>query len=147
MTSEMMGTPKMIVPFEWILENVDEKPTTIASIMILFRGEQVFRVGLKNLAQWPILFFMAINLSHIGMKVEDVRYGIQDSGIGPATMTEMKKEDIGKEGSLQLYSPLHLRRKSLETARLCFEFASKELIPAIPINCVIDLPRINYGLL
>ncbi|EFX74038.1 hypothetical protein DAPPUDRAFT_226949 [Daphnia pulex] len=124
MKSEMMGTPKMIVPFEWILENVDEKPTTIASIMILFRGEQVFRVGLKNLAQWPILFFMAINLSHIGMKVEDVRYGIRDSGIGPATMTEMKKEDIGNEGSLQLFT-ITLEEKVLRNCtfvfRICIE--------------------------
>jgi hypothetical protein len=47
----------MIVPFEWILENVDEKPTTIASKMILFRGEQVFRVGLKNLAQFFCFVF------------------------------------------------------------------------------------------
>jgi speckle-type POZ protein len=124
MTSEMFGTPKMIVPFEWILENIDEKPTTIVSKMILFRGEQVFRVGLKNLAQSPVLFFMAINLSHIGMKVEDVRYGIQGSDIGPATMGEMKKEDIFEEGSLQLFT-ITLEEKVLGNCtfvfRICIE--------------------------
>jgi hypothetical protein len=38
----------MILPYEWIWENVEEEPMTIASKMISFRGERVFRVGLKN---------------------------------------------------------------------------------------------------
>lgn len=47
------------------MEDVDEQ-TTIASKMILFRGERVFHgVGLKNHAKDPILFFMAINLIKI----------------------------------------------------------------------------------
>jgi hypothetical protein len=128
MTSEMFGTPKMIVPFEWILENIDEKPTTIVSKMILFRGEQVFRVGLKNLAQSPVLFFMAINLSHIGMKVEDVRYGIQGSDIVPATMREMKKEDIGEEGSLQLFT-ITLGKKVLGNCTFVFRICIKGTDP------------------
>jgi speckle-type POZ protein len=99
----MFGTPQMIVPYEWILENVEEAPMTMASKMILFRGERVFRVGLKNHAPKPVLFLVAINLSQIGMKVKDVKYGIQGSGIGPTTMKEMTKEDTGVEGSLQLF--------------------------------------------
>ncbi len=94
----------MIVPYEWILENVEVEPMTIASKMILFRGEKVFRVGLKNHTKSPILFFMAIDLGKIGMKVEDVKYGIQGSGSSPATMKEMTKKDIGDEGSLQLFT-------------------------------------------
>jgi hypothetical protein len=103
----MSGTQKMIVPYEWILENVEEEPMTIASKMILFRGEKVFRVGLKNHALNPVLFLVAINLSQIGMKVEDVRYGIQGSGTSPATMLQMTKEDTGvDEGSLLLFKTL-----------------------------------------
>ncbi len=96
--------PKMIVPYEWILENVGEEPMTIASKMILFRGEKVFRVGVKNYADSPILFFVAIDLNKIGMKVEDVKFGLQGSSIGPATMEEMMKENIGDGGSLQLFT-------------------------------------------
>jgi speckle-type POZ protein len=104
MASEMVGTPKMIVPYEWILENVGEELATIASKMILFRGEKVFRVGLQNRAKWPILFLMAIDLGKMGMRVEDVKYGIQDSGLGPATIMEMKNENIDeKDGNLLLF--------------------------------------------
>jgi hypothetical protein len=97
----------MIVPYEWILENVGEEPMTIASKMISFRGEKVFRVGLKNHTLKPVLFLMAVDLGKIGMKVEDVLYGIQGSGTSPATMKGMTKEDIGDEGNLQLFTIKH----------------------------------------
>jgi speckle-type POZ protein len=61
MTWETKRAPMMILPYEWILENVEEESMTIASKMISFRGEKVFRVGLKNHAQSPILFLVAIN--------------------------------------------------------------------------------------
>ncbi|EFX82554.1 hypothetical protein DAPPUDRAFT_316297 [Daphnia pulex] len=99
MTSEAM----MIVPYEWILENVEKQTTTIASKIISFRGEKVFRVGLKNHAKRPILFLMAIDLRKMGMKVKDVKYGMHGSGIGPATMEQMFREDMDDEGSLQLF--------------------------------------------
>jgi hypothetical protein len=106
MTSETivpkMIVPKMIVPYEWILENVGRERMTIASKMILFRGEKVFRVGLNT--QSPILFVVAIDLNKMGMKVEDVKFRIQGSGLDPATMMEMTREDIGNEGSLQLFT-------------------------------------------
>jgi speckle-type POZ protein len=104
MASETISTPKMIVPYEWILENVEEEPMTITSKMILFRGEKIFRVGLKNYAKHPFLFFIAIDLGKIGMKVQDVKYGIQGSGLGPAKMEEMTQENIGDEGNLQLFT-------------------------------------------
>jgi hypothetical protein len=61
-------------------------------------------VGLKNHVESPILFFMAVNLSQIGMKVESVTYGIEESDNSPATLREMKNENIGNEGSLQLFT-------------------------------------------
>jgi speckle-type POZ protein len=104
MASETTGTPKMIVPYEWILENVEVEPMTIASKMILFRGQRVFRVGLKNHAKSSVLFVVAIGPNKIGMKVEDVKYGIQSNGIGPAKMEEMTQENIGDNGNLQLFT-------------------------------------------
>jgi hypothetical protein len=108
MTSKIFGTPKMIVPYEWILGNVGQKSITIASKMISFRGEKVFRVGLKNYARWPhdlpILFLMAIDLRKIGMRVENVKCGMQGNGNGPAKMEKMIRKDKDDEGSLQLFT-------------------------------------------
>ena len=99
MASVTSGIAKMIVQYEWILENVEGEPKTIASKMILFRGEKVFRVGLKNHKggdEPPVLFFMAVDLNKMGMKVEGVTYGIQDGDIdGPEKMIEMAQENIG----------------------------------------------------
>jgi speckle-type POZ protein len=100
----IISTPKMIVPYEWILENVEEEPMTMASKMILFRGEKVFRVGLKNHAPRPVLFLIAVDLGKMGIKVKGVKYGLQGSGIGPANMTSMTEEKIGDEGNLQLFT-------------------------------------------
>jgi hypothetical protein len=98
--------PQMIVPYEWILENVEEEPMTIASKMILFRGERVFRVGLKNHPLNPVLFFVVFDLNKIGMEVVDVMYGIQGRGSRPATMKEMTRQFIGGDGSLHLFTTL-----------------------------------------
>jgi speckle-type POZ protein len=98
-------TPKLIVLYEWSFESVEEQPATIASKMILFRGEKIFRVGLKNHAKSPILFFMAIDLNKIGMEVEDVMYGMQGSGLSPAIMKQMGKDYMqGNNRSLQLFT-------------------------------------------
>jgi speckle-type POZ protein len=87
------------------LKNVGEERRTIASKMILLRGERVFRVGLKNHGESPILFLMAVNLSQIGMKVESDTYGRQENDIGADQRRwEMKNEYIGNEGSLQLFT-------------------------------------------
>jgi hypothetical protein len=108
MPSKMFGTATMIVPYEWNFESFEEEePMTISSKMILFRGEKVFRVGLKNHTKLPILFFMAIDLGKIGMKVKDVMFEFHGiSVIGPAKMTRMTKHDLGDEGNLQLFTVL-----------------------------------------
>jgi hypothetical protein len=129
MTSKIFGTPMMIVPYEWILENVEEEPMTMASKMILFRGEKVFRVGLKNHAESAILFFVAINLSKIGLKVEDVTYQIQDGGTTwPVTMEQMKKENIGDGGSLQLFKT-RLGKKIVGNCSFSFRIVLEGVIP------------------
>ncbi len=115
----------MIVPYEWILENVEEEPMTIASKMISFRGEKVFRVGLKNYAVDPVLFLVAIDLRKMGMKVKDVKFGLQGSGICPEKMTCIYEEVIGDEGSLQLFTGIDLAKKFLGnftfSFRICIE--------------------------
>ncbi len=74
--------------------------------MILFRGQRVFRVGLKNYAKYSILFFVVIDLNKIGMEVEDVTYGIRGNGSGPATMKKMTKENTGGCENLHLFKTL-----------------------------------------
>jgi speckle-type POZ protein len=101
----MANSAQMILPYRWILETVEEEPKTIASKMILFRGERVFRVGLKNRAESPMLLFLAADLNRLGMRVEDVMYGVEDADTCPGEMTKMKREDeIGIDGSLQLFT-------------------------------------------
>jgi hypothetical protein len=66
------------------------------------------------------------------MKVEDVKYGIQGSGssssIGPTTMKEMKKEDIGEEGSLQLFT-IKLEENVLGNCTFVFRICIKGTDP------------------
>jgi speckle-type POZ protein len=101
----MAYSAQMIVPYQWILNIDEEEPKTFASKMILFRGERVFRVGLKNRAESPMLLFVAADLNRLGMKVEEVMYGVEDADTCPAKMEEMKREDqIGIDGSLQLFT-------------------------------------------
>ncbi len=96
---------QMIVQYEWILENVDREPKTFASKMISFRGAKVFRVSLKNRVKSPVLIFMVVDLNKLGMRVEEVTYGIQGSDIGPATMSQMEQKNMdGDDGNLQLFT-------------------------------------------
>jgi speckle-type POZ protein len=120
MTSILFGNPNMILPYEWILENIEEEPMTIASNMILFRGEKVFRVGLKNHEMNPVLFFMSIDLGKIGMKVEDVMYGKPGIGNGVAKMAKLKNQDIGDEGSLQLFTIKFPKKKFVGKFKIMF---------------------------
>jgi hypothetical protein len=93
----MSSGAMMIVSYEWILENVGEEPMTIASKMISFRGEKVFRVGLKNHALKPVLFLVVIDLHKIGMMVLDVTYEIQGNCTGPTKMKKMMNEKISDD--------------------------------------------------
>ena len=73
--------------------------------MILFQGAKVFRVSLKNRVKSPVLIFMAVDLNKLGMRVEEVTYGIQGSDIGPATMSQMEQKNIDSDdGNLQLFT-------------------------------------------
>jgi speckle-type POZ protein len=103
MASQQKSENAMIIQYEWVFANVEKVPKTFASKMICFRGLKVFRLGLKNLVTSPFLFFVALDLNKIGMRVEEVSYGIQDSESAPSTMSQIKQEDIGDNGNLQLF--------------------------------------------
>ena len=66
----------LIVPYQWKLENADKAFKTMASNLILFRGEKVFRVALKNSENGQsTLIFLAVNLNKMGLQVSDVVCG------------------------------------------------------------------------
>ena len=121
------GIAKMIVQYEWILEDVEKEKMTIASKMILFRGERIFRVGLKNHVSWPVLFFIAIDINKMGMRVKEVMYGIQDSGIGTTTMTQMKEDKIS-DGSLQLFN-VNLKKQVTGNCTFVFRICIEGSVP------------------
>jgi hypothetical protein len=105
MASTTSGIAKMILQYDWILEDVEKLPMTYATKMIFFRGEKFFRLGLKNYAKMPVLFFIAVNLEKIGLKVVSVSYALKKSRqmAGPENMWMMKEEEIG-HGPIQLFN-------------------------------------------
>ena len=112
MASENSGKTFLIVPYEWILENVEKDFKTITSNLILFRGERVFRLALKNLGNGKsTLLFVAINLNKLGLKISGVVCGKE--GSETHYMMEEYLPDKNKvkcklcnsdEGSLQLFT-------------------------------------------
>ena len=73
MATSNLAKSLMIVSYDWKLENVEKDFKTIASKMVLFGGEKVFRVALKNSENGQAtLIFLAINLNKIGLEVSDV---------------------------------------------------------------------------
>jgi hypothetical protein len=130
----------MIVQYEWILDDVEEEPKTFASKMILFRGGKVFRVGLKNHVTSPFLFFVTIDLNKMGMRVERVLFGFQDSEIDPGMtnpwMHQMTKENIGDDGnissnddgSLQLFT-INLAKQVSGTCTFVFRIHIEGSVP------------------
>ena len=108
MAASNLSKSLLIVPYEWILENVEKDLNAIASNVILFRGERVFRVALKNSENKPpTLLFLAMNLNKIGLRIADVVCGKE----GVDTLRRMdEKKPIGKQeeihskgGHLQLF--------------------------------------------
>ena len=103
------GNSLWIVPYEWKLENVDKDFKTIASKMILFDSDELFRVALKKSENGQLtLIFLAINLNKIGLQVSDVVCG--KKGVDTHFMMKdsdphkKKEEKCFKEGHFQLFT-------------------------------------------
>ena len=104
MATQNPGESLLIVPYEWKLENVEKDFKTIASNLILFRGEKVFRVALKkNRNGQPDLFFLAINLNKMGLQVFDVVCGMEGDESHCKMLESQTKRNFG-EGGLQLFT-------------------------------------------
>ena len=103
------GKSLLIVSYEWVLENVEKDLNTIASNLILFRGEKVFRVALRNSDKGQsTLFFLAINLNKIGLQVSEIHCAKEDVD-SLCSMSEIKpyrkkEENLSGEGNFQLFT-------------------------------------------
>lgn len=101
----------LVFTYEWELTDVENKPMTILSKTIKFCGQLSFRLGLKN-SQYPTLFFIAINLNKLGMKVTNVTYissTPDDDPRGKKRRERMElKDQEDDEGSIQLYTDVAL---------------------------------------
>lgn len=97
-TEMVANNSRIQLSYEWELDNIEEN-RLYSSKMILFRGQKVFRVGLKNLNTKPTLFFVAFNLNKMAMQVADVQHYTQ----GVNTLKLMVNENGGKDGTLQLF--------------------------------------------
>ena len=152
MATENSGKSLLIVRYDWTLENVEKDFKTVASNLILFRGERVFRVALRHSGghgpqAQTNLIFLAINLNKIGLRIVDVVCGME----GVDTQCRMneskprgKKEDHSDEGGLQLFTSNVDVMWMLSTAgnvRLAFKFTSKESSMNILTTRVISCKR------
>ncbi len=101
----------VVAPYEWALKNVERNvQKTFASKMILFRGERVFRVGLKNDTNKLTLIFMSINLNKMGLNVKEVVYWYSTEGFAiqskhePKIPQHIKMENHNGDCSLQFFT-------------------------------------------
>ncbi len=98
-------SPHAVFKYQWDLTDIKRKPVTILSKMIEFRGEKLFRVGLKNRASSALLFFMTTNLNKMGLKVVDVSFNFQS--VENKKMTPVNITKKLETGAIQLFtSPL-----------------------------------------
>lgn len=113
-TAESTQEPRIKVSYEWELEDIEEDKS-YSSKLISFRGQKVFRVGLKNFNTKPTLFFMAFNLNKIGMLVADVHNYTQGANI----LKRMTNETGYQDGSLQLFTS-HLSKAVVGSCTFVF---------------------------
>lgn len=97
----------LVFTYEWTLTDVENQPMTILSKTIKFCDQLSFRLGLKN-SSTPTLFFIAINLNKMGMKVTDVTYISSTPGDDPQEKETRERMDFqdqeDNEGSIQLFT-------------------------------------------
>lgn len=96
-----------IVPYQWNLKEMNEEPKTVATTMIMFRNKESFRVGLQNRVvtktSKPTLFFTAVNLHKMGLRVREVFYCSTKKN---ETYQKMTDKNNDYDGSLQLFTSI-----------------------------------------
>ena len=93
-----------IFEFQWKLINIPKK--TILSNMIDFRGQKLFRVGLKNQGtSSPTLLFLTTDLAKMGLKVDTVLFSTTQSFEEEKMLLKTEKAE-GEFGRVQLFTAL-----------------------------------------
>lgn len=132
----------MVVPYQWILGNIQREPRTLSSEMILFRGEKVFRVSLKNVdvsfpdssrRSSPTLFLIAINLQKLGMRVREVIFVSSKCNNQLVTMTSTKTNDY-RDGNLQLFKA-DIENMILGNCTFTFRIVIEGSVPGYSYKC------------
>lgn len=68
----------ILLKCKWEPSGIEKKPGTILSKMIKFRGEKLFRAGLKNQESSSTLLFMAFDIAKLGMHDAVVMFSSQN---------------------------------------------------------------------
>jgi hypothetical protein len=97
MADRFLGS-RLVLSHDWIVEPV-KKTTTVLTKWILFRGEKVFRLCIKDTTKTknPILIFLAVNLNKLGLRVHEVRYSKQ------SLESSLMKSYYNRESLLELF--------------------------------------------
>jgi len=111
MEDEQKKKPTLaIFEFDWELTNIPQKTGTILSKMVEFRGEKVFRAGLKNqdavsypnLSASSTLIFMSTDLAKMGLRAETVFYS--DNKERERVMEKITETKGNFNGKVQLFT-------------------------------------------
>ncbi len=120
-----------IFEFQWNLTNIPQKTGTILSKMIEFRGEKVFRAGLKNQDAVPVphsyaqtsstLLFTTTDLAKMGLRADTVFYSDMQRGIVMKKMYLVVNKEAADNlnGKVQLFTA---SLKSSATEKESFKF-------------------------
>jgi hypothetical protein len=97
MADTFLGS-RLVLSHDWIVEPV-KKTTTVLTKWILFRGEKVFRLCIKDTTKTknPILIFLAVNLNKLGLRVHEVRYSKE------SLESSLMKSYYNRESLLELF--------------------------------------------
>jgi len=100
-----MGQKLLLLDYQW-KPSPSQSIGTVLSKMIKFRGEKLFRVGLKNKKWSSTLLFMTFNLRKMGLACAGVTYSSSqdDDDEKGKTMILQKGSSTYKPCSIQLYT-------------------------------------------
>lgn len=96
----------LLLEYQW-KPSLSPGIVTVLSKMIKFRGEKLFRVGLKNKPRSSTLLFMTFNLRKMGFDIAGVTYSSSqddDEENGQTIMTLQKESSSYKPCSIQLFT-------------------------------------------
>ena len=87
----------LLLECKWEPSGIEKRPGTILSKMIKFRGEKLFRAGLKNQESSSTLLFMAFVVNKLGMQDAVVMFSSQNVRIKGIMAPFKSKEDANRK--------------------------------------------------